>query len=46
MLLHIHTVKGKGFKFAEESREKFHAGGPFSLETGEYVRNGNRASNL
>ncbi|EOT39618.1 1-deoxy-D-xylulose-5-phosphate synthase [Enterococcus columbae] len=41
VLLHIHTVKGKGFKFAEENREKFHAGGPFSLETGEYVRNGN-----
>lgn len=41
VLLHIHTVKGKGFKFAEENREKFHVGGPFSLETGEYVRNGN-----
>lgn len=41
VLLHIHTVKGKGFKFAEENREKFHAGGPFSLETGEYLRKGN-----
>ncbi|MGO5333183.1 1-deoxy-D-xylulose-5-phosphate synthase [Enterococcus cecorum] len=40
VLLHIHTVKGKGFKFAEENREKFHAGGPFSLETGEYVKRG------
>lgn len=29
VLLHIHTIKGKGFKFAEENREKFHAGGPF-----------------
>lgn len=38
VLLHVHTVKGKGFKFAEENREKFHAGGPFSLETGEYVK--------
>ncbi len=38
ILLHIHTIKGKGFRFAEENREKFHAGGPFSLETGEYTR--------
>ncbi|MGF1930725.1 1-deoxy-D-xylulose-5-phosphate synthase [Enterococcus casseliflavus] len=37
VLLHIHTIKGKGFKFAEENREKFHAGGPFRLETGEYI---------
>ncbi|MBO1307324.1 1-deoxy-D-xylulose-5-phosphate synthase [Enterococcus sp. 669A] len=37
VLLHIHTVKGYGFKFAEEDRENFHAGGPFSLETGEYL---------
>lgn len=40
VLLHIHTIKGKGFKFAEENREKFHAGGPFSLETGEYISAG------
>lgn len=43
VLLHVHTVKGKGFKFAEENREKFHAGGPFSLETGEYVKRGTEA---
>lgn len=41
VLLHIHTVKGKGFKFAEENREQFHAGGPFSLTTGEYLGSGN-----
>jgi 1-deoxy-D-xylulose-5-phosphate synthase len=40
VLLHIHTIKGKGFKFAEENREKFHAGGPFHLETGEYISTG------
>lgn len=44
VLLHVHTVKGKGFKFAEENREKFHAGGPFSLETGEYVKRGTGAN--
>ena len=43
VLLHVHTVKGKGFKFAEENREKFHAGGPFNLETGEYVKRGTGA---
>jgi 1-deoxy-D-xylulose-5-phosphate synthase len=37
VVLHIHTIKGKGFKFAEENREKFHAGGPFSLTTGDYT---------
>lgn len=39
VVLHIQTVKGKGFKFAEENREKFHAGGAFSLETGDYLAN-------
>lgn len=41
VLLHIHTVKGKGYKPAEENREAFHAGGPFNLETGEYLSDGN-----
>lgn len=40
VLLHVHTIKGKGFEFAEKNREKFHAGGPFSIETGEYLSNG------
>lgn len=40
VLLHVHTIKGFGFKFAEENREDFHAGGPFSLETGEYLSSG------
>ncbi|MGM0123980.1 1-deoxy-D-xylulose-5-phosphate synthase [Enterococcus sp. AZ194] len=42
VVLHIHTIKGRGFSFAEENREKFHAGGPFSLETGEYISTGNQ----
>ncbi|MGM0168792.1 1-deoxy-D-xylulose-5-phosphate synthase [Enterococcus sp. AZ135] len=40
VVLHVHTIKGYGFKFAEENREAFHAGGPFSLETGEYLSAG------
>lgn len=34
VLLHIHTIKGKGLKYAEENREAWHAGGPFNVEDG------------
>jgi 1-deoxy-D-xylulose-5-phosphate synthase len=34
-LLHCLTVKGKGFKKAEENQTKFHAPGMFDKETGE-----------
>ena len=34
-LLHIHTVKGKGFKPAEESATIWHAPGLFDKDTGE-----------
>ena len=44
VVLHIYTEKGKGFKSAEENHEKFHAGGPFSLETGEYIKKGDVTS--
>ena len=40
VVLHIYTEKGKGFEPAEQDHEKFHAGGPFSLETGEYIKKG------
>ena len=35
MLLHIHTMKGKGYKFAEENPRKFHGIAPFDIKTGE-----------
>ncbi|MCD1275377.1 MAG: 1-deoxy-D-xylulose-5-phosphate synthase [Candidatus Nanogingivalaceae bacterium] len=44
ILLHIHTQKGHGFKPAEDNREAFHAGGPFSLQTGEYASSGDGAA--
>ena len=44
VVLHIYTEKGKGFKPAEENHERFHAGGPFSLETGEYIKKGDVTS--
>ena len=34
VLLHIHTVKGKGYRFAEENPRKFHGIAPFDIETG------------
>jgi 1-deoxy-D-xylulose-5-phosphate synthase len=36
-LLHCLTVKGKGFKQAEENQTKFHAPGRFDKETGEIL---------
>lgn len=34
VVLHIHTIKGKGLKYAEENKEEWHAGGPFNIEDG------------
>ena len=35
VLIHIITKKGKGYKIAEENPDKFHATGPFDIETGK-----------
>lgn len=35
VVVHIKTVKGKGFAPAEKDKEKWHYGMPFDLETGE-----------
>ncbi len=34
VVLHIHTIKGKGLPYAENDRESWHAGGPFHVEDG------------
>ncbi len=34
VLVHVHTVKGKGFPFAEKDPGKFHGVAPFDPETG------------
>lgn len=34
IVLHIHTIKGKGLPYAEVNREAWHAGGPFNVEDG------------
>lgn len=36
VVVHVHTIKGKGLEFAENNREAFHAGGPIDIEKGEY----------
>ncbi len=36
VVVHIHTIKGKGFAPAEEHKEMYHAGGPFDLKTGAW----------
>ena len=35
VLIHVLTKKGKGYKFAEENPDKFHATAPFNIENGE-----------
>ena len=34
VVLHIHTIKGKGLKYAEANREAWHSGGPFNVKDG------------
>ncbi len=34
VVLHIHTIKGKGLPYAEKNREAWHAGGPFNIADG------------
>ncbi len=38
VVVHINTLKGKGYKFAEENKEQFHWGMPFDLATGQPKR--------
>ncbi len=35
VVVHIHTLKGKGYTLAETYKERFHWGMPFKLETGQ-----------
>jgi len=42
ILLHVSTVKGKGYRFAEENPERFHKVEPFDLATGQLKVQGSR----
>lgn len=35
VVLHVHTLKGKGYNYAEKDKEKWHWGLPFDLKTGD-----------
>ena len=39
VVVHINTLKGKGYKLAEEQKERFHYSIPFDLETGNPIAN-------
>ena len=42
ILLHVQTLKGKGYRFAEQDPERFHKMEPFDLQTGELQAPGSR----
>ncbi|MBP3546617.1 MAG: 1-deoxy-D-xylulose-5-phosphate synthase [Alphaproteobacteria bacterium] len=48
VIVHVHTQKGKGYKFAEENKEKWHWNFPFNIENGEpkYVMNGENYNDI
>lgn len=37
ILIHVKTIKGKGYKFAEQFPDKFHSISPFDVKTGENI---------
>ena len=41
VMVHVLTKKGKGYKPAEDSPNKFHGTGPFEIETGKKITNPN-----
>jgi len=42
ILIHVLTCKGKGYKPAECNPGKFHGVGPYCIESGEVIKNGNK----
>jgi 1-deoxy-D-xylulose-5-phosphate synthase len=41
IVVHIHTEKGKGYKPAENDKERYHYSGPFDITTGESLADAN-----
>ncbi len=46
VLIHINTVKGKGYEFAEKNPSKFHGIGKFDINTGEPLSSGESFSSV
>ncbi|MGI6778068.1 MAG: 1-deoxy-D-xylulose-5-phosphate synthase [Acetivibrionales bacterium] len=38
ILIHVRTQKGRGYKYAEKSPQRFHGISPFEVETGELLK--------
>ena len=45
VLLHISTIKGKGYDFAEKSPSKYHGISKFDVNSGEYIESSTNFSN-
>ncbi len=43
ILVHVKTEKGKGYKFAEKSEDKFHGVSKFNVKTGEQIKTSSNA---
>lgn len=43
VLVHVHTVKGKGYEHAEKDPGKFHGIGPFDPENGQLKKSGGKS---
>ncbi len=37
-ILHVITIKGKGYKFAEDNAEEFHGASRFSVKAGDFIK--------
>ena len=46
VLIHVNTLKGKGYEFAEKDPSKFHGIGKFDIETGEPLSSGENYSSV
>ena len=46
VLIHVNTVKGKGYQFAEKDPSKFHGIGKFDVNTGEPISSGETFSSV
>ena len=44
VVVHVKTVKGRGYSFAEQNPDKFHGVGPFDPETGLVKKSGETTS--
>lgn len=40
VVVHVKTVKGKGYRFAEDKPDIFHGIAPFEIETGQVIKSG------